>query len=119
MIRDPRTGALLCFGAHGTILRSTDDGASWHGIASGTDGVLRKGMLEPVTGNLLLVGGQGTLLRSRDGGRGWEALPSHTARHFSSMSVDERSGNLVLVGERIVRLVRQSNGTIGGAKKQP
>ncbi len=86
MMRDPRTGALLCFGAHGTILRShrrwRSPGAE---SPSGTDGVLRKGMLEPRTGNLLLVGGQGTLLRSRDGGRGWEALPSHTARHFSSM----------------------------------
>jgi photosystem II stability/assembly factor-like uncharacterized protein len=76
-------------------------------------------MLEPRTGNLLLVGSQGSLLRSRDGGLAWEALPSHTVRHFSSMSVDERSGDIVLAGERIVRLVRQSGGTIGRANQQP
>jgi len=75
-----------------------------------TDGALRQGMLEAHTGNLLLVGSQGSLLRSRDGGRTWEALPTHTARHFTSMSVDERSGDIVLAGERIVRLVRQSDG---------
>ena len=82
-------------------------------VPSGTDGALRKGMLEPRTGNLLLVGSQGAILRSRDGGRSWEALPSHTTRHFNSMWVDERSGDIVLVGERIVRLVRQFNGKIG------
>jgi hypothetical protein len=78
-------------------------------VPSGTDGVLRKAVLEPRTGNLLLVGSQGAILRSRDG-RGWEALPSHTVRPFNSLVVDERSGDLVLVGERIVRLVRQSKG---------
>ena len=98
---------MLCFGTHGTILRSADRGLSWQVAASGTDGALRKGMLEPRTGNLLLVGSQGAILRSRDGGRGWEALPSHTKRHFNSLWADERSGDLILVGERIVRLVRQ------------
>ena len=33
--------------------------------------------------------------------------------------VDERSGDIVLAGERIVRLVRQSGGTIGRANQQP
>ena len=82
-------------------------------VPSGTDGALRKGMLEPHTGNLLLVGSQGTLLRSRDGGAWLGSDPDHTARHFNSMWVDDRSGDIVLVGERIVRLVRQSGGTIG------
>ena len=100
----------MCFGTHGTILRSQDDGLTWHVLPAITDGALRQGMLEARTGNLLLVGSQGSLLRSQDGGRSWEALPTHTARHFTSMSVDERSGDIVLAGERIVRLVRQSDG---------
>ena len=36
-------------------------GRTWRAVASGTDGVLRKALVEPGTGNLLLVGGQGTL----------------------------------------------------------
>ena len=114
-----RTGALLCHGAHGTILRSKDDGASWHLVPSGTDGVLRKGMLEPRTGNLLLVGSQGALLRSQDGGRAWALIPTHTTHHFNSLWVEESSGNVVLAGERIVRLVRLFNGKIGLPNKQP
>ncbi|MEO8016952.1 MAG: YCF48-related protein [Pseudomonadota bacterium] len=104
---------LVCFGAHGTILRSQDQGLTWRLVPSGTDGALRQGMLEPRTGNALLVGSQGAILRSRDGGLSWEALPSHTKRHFSSMAADQRSGDLILVGERIVRLVRRFDGTIG------
>jgi photosystem II stability/assembly factor-like uncharacterized protein len=119
MLREPRTGALLCFGGHGTILRSADGGLTWRAAPSGTDSVLRNGILEPHTDNVLLVGSQGTLLRSRDGGRKWEALPTHTVRHLSSMAVDERSGDLVLVGERIVRLARPLNGKIGGANEKP
>lgn len=109
MVRDARTGVLICFGAHGVILRSTDQGLRWQAVASGTDGVLRKALYEPGTGNLLLVGGQGTLRRSSDGGRTWQALPTHSSRHFSSALAIPGSGDLVLVGERIVRLVRRSS----------
>ena len=119
MLREPRSGALLCIGTHGTILRSEDEGLTWHIVPSGTDSALRKGMLEPRTGNALLVGSQGALLRSRDGGRTWHALVSHTTRPFNSMAVDERSGDLVLVGDRIVRLVRQSRSAMGRANEQP
>ena len=108
MIRDAKSRALICFGAHGAIVRSTDEGLSWRAVPSGTDGVLRKSLYEPGTGNLLLVGGQGTLRRSADGGRSWQVLPTHSSRHFTSALAVPGGGNLVLVGERIVRLVRRS-----------
>ena len=106
MVREPRTRALLCFCARGTLLRS-EDGNTWRAIATGTEGVLRKFALEPVSGQLLLVGGQGALLRSSDG-RAWEKLDAHTSRHFTTLAAVESSGNLVVAGDRIVRLVRQS-----------
>jgi photosystem II stability/assembly factor-like uncharacterized protein len=108
MVRDARSGSLICFGAHGAIVRSTDAGLTWRAVPSGTDGVLRKALVEPGTGNLLLVGGQGTLRRSSDGGRSWRVLPTHSTRHFSSALAVPGSGDLLLVGERIVRLVRRS-----------
>ncbi len=77
-VRDARSGALICFGAHGAIVRSTDAGLSWRAVPSGTDGVLRKALVEPGTGDLLLVGGQGTLLRSRRWRTQLEVLPTHT-----------------------------------------
>jgi photosystem II stability/assembly factor-like uncharacterized protein len=108
MVRDGRSGALICFGAHGAIVRSSDAGLTWRAVPSGTDGVLRKALVEPGTGHLLLVGGQGTLRRSGDGGRSWQVLPTHSTRHFSSALAVPGSGDLLLVGERIVRLVRRS-----------
>ena len=104
MFRDPRSGALICYGAHGAIVRSRDDGLTWNTAASGTDGVLRAALIEPGTGNLMLAGGQGTLLRSQDGGITWQRLATHTSRHFTAM-VSGKRGELILVGERIVRLV--------------
>ncbi len=98
MVRDGRSGALICFGAHGAIVRSSDAGLTWRAVPSGTDGVLRKALVEPGTGNLLLVGGQGTLRRSGDGGRSWQVLPTHSARHFSSALAVPGSGDLVAGG---------------------
>jgi len=109
MLRDLKSRALVCYGAHGTILRSADDGLTWRAVPSGTDGVLRKALYEPGSGYLLLVGGQGALRRSADGGKSWQALPTHSARHFTSALAVPGTGDLVLVGERIVRLVRRSH----------
>ena len=43
MMRDPRSGALLCFGTHGTILRSQDRGLTWLLVPSGTGGGAAQG----------------------------------------------------------------------------
>jgi photosystem II stability/assembly factor-like uncharacterized protein len=106
MFRDPTTSTLVAFGEYGSIIRSTDDGASWQPINSDTDVELRKGLLEPGSGGLLIVGQQGTILRSADAGKSWQRIPSHTRRHFRSAAFNSSNGDLVLVGERIVRLSR-------------
>ena len=103
-LREPRTGALLAFGEHGTILRSTDEGMSFQSVASGTDAELRAALLEPRTQNVIIVGQRGVILRSVDGGRSFARLDSHTLRSFRSAAFDARSGALLVVGERLVRL---------------
>jgi photosystem II stability/assembly factor-like uncharacterized protein len=89
------------------MVRSDDRGLTWRALKTGTDGALRKGVIDPRNGEMFIAGSRGAILRSQDGGRRWALLPSHTKRHFQSLAIDG-DGNLVAVGERIVRLVRQT-----------
>ena len=103
MLRDPRSGALICFGGRGALLRSADSGRTWQIVNSGVDVELRKGLFDARTGSLLIAGRAGVVLRSTDGGRHWDRLPTHTTRNFTSIAVNA-AGEMIAVGERIVRL---------------
>ena len=106
MLRDPRSGALICFGGGGAIVHSVD-GQRWQRVSSGVSVELRKGLIEPRTGNLLIAGREGVILRSTDSGLTWTPLNTHTTRNFTSIAAN-RAGDLVAVGERIVRLMPRS-----------
>jgi photosystem II stability/assembly factor-like uncharacterized protein len=116
MMTDPKSGALIAFGGHGSgfpskfpsaLLRSEDAGVTWQVLATGTNGELRAGLIEPGSNNMVIVGQKGVILRSEDSGKTWQTLPSHTSQHFRDAAFDPDNGTLVAVGERIVQLVRQ------------
>lgn len=67
---------LLAVGMFGTILRSTDGGATWSAVASGTTVFLEGVWVDGETA--VAVGESGTVLRSMDGGASWRTLPAGT-----------------------------------------
>lgn len=67
------TGTLYLAGEHGTLLRSTDRGATWLSIASPYDGSFY-GILPLDKRTLLAHGLRGRLFRSADDGATWEPV---------------------------------------------
>ncbi len=68
----------VAVGAAGTILRSTDSGATWAAVQSPTAGTLRAGCFT-AGGDAFVVGDGGALLHSNDGGSKWDLLPAPTS----------------------------------------
>lgn len=67
-------GVVYATAERGLVLRSQDQGHSWHYLNTGYKGSLWCGAV--MADGALVVGGQrGTLLRSADGGRSWNPLP--------------------------------------------
>src|SRR3974390_1848821 len=65
-----RTGTMIAVGDVGTILRTTDAGAVWTLIPSGTSaGLTGVSFADANTG--IAVGSQGVILRTTDGGATW------------------------------------------------
>src|SRR5215472_14149316 len=72
-----RADTMVAVGDLGTIVRTTDGGATWKRIASGTTaGLLAVSFPDIDTG--FAVGSQGTILRTLDGGATWTLLASPT-----------------------------------------
>src|SRR5437667_7983284 len=89
ILLDSGTGFVV--GATGTILKSTDDGATWAPLASGTSTTLHGiYFLDPNDG--IAVGDGGLILRTTDGGAAWQSVTSGVEDSLRSVSFNGVNG---------------------------
>ena len=89
---DPNTGTAV--GHNGSILRTTNGGATWVSQASGTGNSLYDvSFTDANTGTA--VGYQGTILRTTNGGAAWVSQTSGTSNHLLGVSfTDANTGTI-------------------------
>ena len=87
----------VAVGRGGAIERSTDGGASWSVVASGTANDLVK-VFAGAPRVLVAVGGGGTIVRSVNDGASWAVMKSGTENMFTSI-LETSSGTLIVVGK--------------------
>src|SRR5205809_2600202 len=89
ILLDSGTGFVV--GDTGTILKSTDAGATWAPLASGTSTTLHGiYFLDPNEG--VAVGDSGTILRTTDGGAVWQNIASGVVDGLRSVSFNGVNG---------------------------
>ena len=89
ILLDSGTGFVV--GDTGTILKSTDDGATWSPLTSGTSNTLHGVyFLDPNQG--VAVGDSGTILRTTDGGAAWQSVASGVKDGLRSVSFNGTNG---------------------------
>ena len=86
----------LAVGQAGTILRSTDSGATWDQVASSTSKELKAVTFINVS-TPLAVGKSGTIVRSVDGGVTWYSPGSPTGKELDAIAVN--GGTVIGVGK--------------------
>jgi photosystem II stability/assembly factor-like uncharacterized protein len=102
-----RGGTLFIAAEKGTVLRSTDQGASWQYVSTGYKGSLWTGCALP-DGTLLVAGLRGTVYRSTDDGRTWQPVASGT--RSSITDIVEHRGQVTAVGLDGVELTSRDEG---------
>jgi photosystem II stability/assembly factor-like uncharacterized protein len=90
------SGTLIVAGKSGTAIRSTDGGATWTAMLTGTDKDLFGSFADRDLS--FLVGQDGTLLRSADDGATWSAVNSTSDKELRRMLRDPASDRLVCFG---------------------
>jgi photosystem II stability/assembly factor-like uncharacterized protein len=98
---------VIAIGAHGTILRTTDAGATWAAVASGTTATLRA-IAIPGDGSVWVAGDGGTLLRSLDEGATFAPVNAGTTMTLTAVAAWSRSD--VVVGGGSGQLRRSTDG---------
>jgi photosystem II stability/assembly factor-like uncharacterized protein len=89
VLLDSGTGFVV--GDTGTILKSTDAGATWAPLTSGTTTALHGVyFLDPNEG--VAVGDNGTILRTTDGGAAWQSVASGVVDNLRSVSLNGANG---------------------------
>ena len=89
VLLDSGTGFVV--GDTGTILKSTDAGATWTPLTSGTSNTLHGVyFLDPDEG--VSVGDSGTILRTTDGGATWQSIASGVKDSLRSVSFNGPNG---------------------------
>jgi photosystem II stability/assembly factor-like uncharacterized protein len=89
ILLDSGTGFVV--GDTGTILKSTDAGATWTPLTSGTSTTLHGiYFLDPNEG--VAVGDNGTILRTTDGGAAWQSITSGVEDSLRSVSFNGVNG---------------------------
>jgi photosystem II stability/assembly factor-like uncharacterized protein len=89
ILLDSGTGFVV--GDTGTILKSTDAGATWTPLTSGTSNTLYGVyFLDPNQG--IAVGDNGTILRTTDGGAAWQSVASDVVDTLRSVSFNGVNG---------------------------
>jgi photosystem II stability/assembly factor-like uncharacterized protein len=89
ILLDSGTGFVV--GDTGTILKSTDAGATWTPLTSGTSNTLHGiYFLDPTQG--VAVGDGGTILRTTDGGATWQSIASGVGDTLRSVSFNGTNG---------------------------
>ena len=85
------SGTGFAAGDTGTILKSTDAGATWTPLTSGTSNTLHGVyFLDPNEG--VAVGDSGTILRTTDGGAAWQSIASGVKDSLRSVSFNGTNG---------------------------
>jgi photosystem II stability/assembly factor-like uncharacterized protein len=95
-----RRGTLLAYGLRGYAFRSTDGGANWERVASGTAASLNAAIELP-DGTLALLVQHGEVLQSRDDGRRFTRMASAAAPAAALAAT--QGGHIVVAGMRGVR----------------
>jgi hypothetical protein len=95
---------LVAVGSKGSIVRSTDGGATWATVTSGTQSDLWHVTVGPKE-TLIAVGDGGSIVRSTDGGATWAAVASGTLSDLGHVTAGPNE-TLVAVGRdgSIVRI---------------
>lgn len=95
-----KNNVLLATGNKGLILRSDDNGDSWHNIPSGLEENLRA----PLEANstIYISGRNGSIISSNNGGKSWQNEASHTAESLRVMSASPDGKHIIAAGRRIV-----------------
>lgn len=75
----------LIAGANGTLLASSNNGASWYPRTSGTTNEL-KSIANNGSNVIFITGSLGTILRSTNSGVNWSVIPSGTTNNLNSAS---------------------------------
>ena len=89
---------MIAVGDQGSILRTTDGGATWTQISSGTTAGL-SGVSFAGANTGVAVGGQGVILRTMDGGATWTLEPSLTTSALNDVSfIDASTATVVNPG---------------------
>ncbi|KVT77226.1 glycosyl hydrolase [Burkholderia ubonensis] len=102
-----RQGALYIVSEQGTVLKSTDGGANWRYLQTGSKGSLWTGVAMP-DGRIVVGGLLGSLFQSSDGGATWAPLNPGTK---SSITDVVATGNgLLAVGLDGLVLTQRANG---------
>src|SRR5208282_5085195 len=99
----------LAVGEQGTILRSSDAGATWSPAATGTVEILLSVALSADGKTALAAGSGGTILRSSDGGTTWSAEASGTAEGLSSVALSA-DGKIALAAGGKGTILRSTDG---------
>src|SRR5205085_7159847 len=85
------SGTAFVVGDTGTILKSTDAGATWTPLTSGTSMALHGiYFFDPNEG--IAVGDSGTILRTTDGGAAWQSVTSGVVDTLRSVSFNGVNG---------------------------
>lgn len=100
-------GTLFIAAEKGTVLRSTDQGATWQYINTGYKGSLWTGCALR-DGTLLVAGLRGTVYRSTDDGQSWQSVASGTKSSITG--VVEYRGKVMAVGLDGVELTSSDEG---------
>lgn len=107
-IVDAGKGTLLIFGEAGTILRSTDAGATWQPVPAPYKGSFFGGVVA-VDGAVVAFGLRGRIFRSIDAGRTWTQVPN--AAEYTLMNGTRwPDGSLLLTGAAGMVLASRDNG---------
>lgn len=102
------SGSLYLAGEAGTLLRSTDQGETWHSIRAPYEGSFY-GILPLDRRTLLAHGLRGHVFRSTDDGASWQAISSSPPVLLAA-GVQLQSNHLVLAGQARTLLVSRDYG---------
>lgn len=108
-------GTLYATGERGMVLKSADQGASWHYLPTGYKGSFWAGIALD-DGSLLVGGMRGSVYRSADGGMSWTAVDSggkHSITGFARQGPD-----VVAVGLEGFVAVSHDNGRSFSAQRR-
>ena len=109
-------GAFYISAEQGTVLKSTDGGATWDYLATGGRGSLWSGVAMP-DGRIVVGGLLGSLFQSSDGGATWQPLKAETKSSITGLAASGKE--LVAVGlDGLVLKQREDGAPLAVAQRE-